>query len=624
MKVKFQSIAVDDCFAYQHLHFDFTTGVHSINGINGASKTSIYLALAQGLFNKNPKGVKIEDVSNIITKQPYRITIRFTKGNDSYVVVNSRKTGTITVERNGMSLTKKTIPMNLELIREVLEDTYESFIAMTYQSTESTLDLVEEASDTARKGFINRILKFDELDELLTESKDKLKQLKLLAKTKTAQLDSLSNNLLPIREVGELIDLTELELEITRLEEEKKQHELKLVELEKEHRIATNKAYAYVEYTVKLEKYEKLKKLIEGIKLPSESAESLKDKLSVLDASSAEHKVVVKNAKSKLNSLKEPETVCSRCGHSVGADDALAIYKADLKEATGSIEESTKRIKELDGEIWYISELLDDWHKYNKFTQELFQIDLSNPPEKFTPMEADAIKDKLDLEKLRSRDLAAADVAKTKALAEAKGKNDLVGMVVKFNKEASGNNRRVTLQMDQLRKELEDIDRRMSLVDNWIRILGSNGYRVHKMNKFLQVLNMLMLKYSNIISGGKIRCSFYVTDEGKIELNVVDADKSVPFSSWSAGEKSRVKLACLFAVLEVLELMGSASYNVLFLDEVFATLDEGGREGLFEVLAHLKSTGKCIYTVSHTPIVNNVVFDSAIQLVKENGLSKIV
>jgi DNA repair exonuclease SbcCD ATPase subunit len=80
---------------------------------------------------------------------------------------------------------------------------------------------------------------------------------------------------------------------------------------------------------------------------------------------------------------------------------------------------------------------------------------------------------------------------------------------------------------------------------------------------------------------------------------------------------------CLFSIIEIQETLGGASFNVLLLDEIFAALDEEGRNGLFDILDYLKGKGKCIYTISHTPIANPVVFDSTIQVIKENGLSRL-
>lgn len=102
-----------------------------------------------------------------------------------------------------------------------------------------------------------------------------------------------------------------------------------------------------------------------------------------------------------------------------------------------------------------------------------------------------------------------------------------------------------------------------------------------------------------------------------------DAHRVLSCSMWSNGQKDRVKLACLFAVLELLELTGGAGFDLLFLDEVFASLDEEGREGLFKVLEYLKGRGKGIYTIAHEPIANAVVYDSIITAYREGGLAKL-
>jgi ABC-type hemin transport system ATPase subunit len=80
----------------------------------------------------------------------------------------------------------------------------------------------------------------------------------------------------------------------------------------------------------------------------------------------------------------------------------------------------------------------------------------------------------------------------------------------------------------------------------------------------------------------------------------------LPYANWSNGGKARVKLSCLFAVVEILKMMGSTSYNIQFLDEIFSAVDTSGKEGLFNVLASLRDKGKCVYTNSHTPLVNSV------------------
>ncbi len=59
----------------------------------------------------------------------------------------------------------------------------------------------------------------------------------------------------------------------------------------------------------------------------------------------------------------------------------------------------------------------------------------------------------------------------------------------------------------------------------------------------------------------------------------------------------------------------------MFLDEVFGSLDEEGREGLFKVLAKLRNDGKCIYTIAHTPVIQAAMYDTTYKAVKEDGIS---
>jgi len=118
--VNFTRVVARDCFAYKYLDFRFENGIHSVIGNNGASKTSLFLTLIQGLFNQNPKGTKIADVNNEITGQPYEIEIWFTKGASEWHVKNSKKTGEIEIyeEVNGAKHKRnlKRIPDNLKFI----------------------------------------------------------------------------------------------------------------------------------------------------------------------------------------------------------------------------------------------------------------------------------------------------------------------------------------------------------------------------------------------------------------------------------------------------------------------------------------------------------------------------
>jgi DNA repair exonuclease SbcCD ATPase subunit len=178
-------------------------------------------------------------------------------------------------------------------------------------------------------------------------------------------------------------------------------------------------------------------------------------------------------------------------------------------------------------------------------------------------------------------------------------------------------------KLEVLYREQESKEDQAALVKQWLQILGPKGFRVHKMQTFLGHLNSSMKKYSDMLSDGKIRCMFYMT-EGEIDFTVTDCNKTIAWSCWSEGEKARVKMACLFAVLELLEIMGAVSFNVLALDEIFSALDHAGKEGLFRVLNYLKDRGRAIYTIAHTQLALDREYDSVVKAYKqEDGTTTI-
>ena len=159
-------------------------------------------------------------------------------------------------------------------------------------------------------------------------------------------------------------------------------------------------------------------------------------------------------------------------------------------------------------------------------------------------------------------------------------------------------------------------ENKLELLKAWQGILGSKGYRVARIKKFISSLNGLMVKYAQMISGGRIKCNFFITETGEIDFTITDEAKSMAYELWSGGEKGRVKLVCLFAVLELLESMGSLSFNVLALDEIFSALDTEGKEGLFNVLTYLKGHSKAIYTIAHEELVLDLQYDYKVKAEK--------
>lgn len=727
--ITFSHITAADAFSYRYLDFDFRSGLSAVEGVNGASKTSIFMALQIGLFNRCFKECKIEAVNNTITAAPFEISITFTRDEFTYVVVNSRKLGKITITRNGVDISLKRIPENLKLIEEILGTDYKTFLDLTYQAKESSLNLLETSTDKGRKEFIARILKLDEIDAEQARMKEKEKELAgkngriLQLRTAVEMLSGTQGEEVAVQDIldvtaaeNELQKLNlvvgELQLEVLRLgnESNEVQKEVnawneeqslreQLIELkstvddtsvgdmagmqalvlETSAKVTANStAITTLTSLIKqLEKYEGVENSIAGteetlalLPHPEMSYEECKvQKEKISNAWKARQGKI----DAALTELAKFETAqakgeCPTCGGHADVSQQIKTLQEDLQKDTLFVDKCTSSYEKYKG--W-----LSRWEAIHTTTATLekLQAEVSGKPEgdlvtcrvnlgllqgetallvqnaeeAVRRQEAANFQDKLKIQILElnariTRGVACLykdeyvamvkdNLGKANAqlvsirgdidctqqeLEERKDHNATVRATEALNNQIRENNQKIALQIDQLQKELEAKEDKLELLKSWQGILGGKGYRVARIRKFISSLNSLMVKYAQMISGGRIKCTFFITESGEIDFTILDDAKEMAYELWSGGEKARVKLVCLFAVLELLESMGSLSFNVLALDEIFSALDTEGKEGLFNVLTYLKGRNKALYTIAHEDLVLDLQYDHKVKAEK--------
>ena len=729
--VNFLRVEAFDTFAYDHMVFEFAGGIHSIVGNNGEGKSSLFLTLCQGLYNKNPKGGKIDDINNTVTGRASEIHVTFTRDGNTFTVVNSRKLGNIQVFKNGgtQSIAPKGIAPSLKLVEDLLGVSYETFVELTYRNSHSTLALVEENGDAARKAFVGKILRFGELDGLLEKAKGRARDLEKDIQSLSRQRQTLQDSRVELKLVQPLQDTAELERaieqhgarlfdlytqkndlddrqrsladqvdqasraeqareRITAIEaglgrftspyataeearEQELHHAVRLADLEAELRHANqqkNLTRHRNELILELEKLQPVRYTTLGEATRAYETWSLE---------AAQARASYQAAGDELAALQneKPCEVCPTCGQGLDVAQAKAVYeerraaleavlaeagpKLSRAEAEGSVAGKDKNTltlrKARQHELGVVRSQLDEkvndpdvLRKAVDITQALLKEASSEAKKHQRKQELELELAELkqtvpqnlpELEELvqQQRDLLplyAELERKTKSeeisqkeyktlLTKTQEHNTIQSTVERFNRDAEQHNRNVAEKLEVLAQELHQAEANLELATSWVKVLGRQGYRLHRMQRFLELLNLTMQRQAQLISNGRIHCRFYLDDDGKIAFSVTDADKSIPYSLWSDGEKARVNLACLFAVLEILEVVCGVGFNLLFLDEVFASLDEAGRDGLFRVLEQLKGQGKSLYTIAHAPIANAVVFDSTIRAVKRNGLAQL-
>lgn len=733
--IKFTKITATDTFSYRKQTFTFEDGLHSVSGVNGSSKTSLFLALQQALFNKNAKGAKIEDCSNSITGNPYEIEVEFTKDSDEYRIVNSRKTGKIDLYKNGKNIALRKIPEVLKQIQEILGCDYALFADLTYQSKESKLNLLDSSTNAGRAEFVNRILKLDELDTELARLNDRRKALEgkngRIAQLQSA-IESLEGSIaLPVTVPEEVEEDESVIVKLrVKLEELLQKH----TTLADEYKKLSAAAKKYEEQADKHQEIADIQSQMEEISNQDNfdivaTVSGLENTISNLKILIAEQDSKLKEqAKAKIDferrqaleadlaAIKTPDKPLDEClDQKAKIEKAYAVKIEQIRSKEGErkklenasrlgvcptctsvvdpthfeegITTLTNEIAELDafcekcesGLVKY-NDRISVWKQINKINTEiekipdscysaqaaqLHQIHKNEYLESLTAYEKDcntwkewlaadgrnktrlkkiaALKNELEVleapDQNELQSLAAKVTAQMSYIKDARTSieeaEDLHKQAVKHNAERrtkiavnaqiEASNKETYLRMDRLKKELTEAQEKLDLLKLWVNILGPKGYRTQMVAKFLTALNTTMCNYSRLMCDGRINCTFKMSETGEIVFEITDEAKVQDISLWSGGETARIKIVCLFAVLEMLEVMGSTSFNVICLDEIFSALDQEGKEGLFKVLEYLKQKRKAIYVIAHEELTLDLMYDSVIKAEKlSDGTTRLI
>lgn len=620
----FNTIRASNVFSFEDLFFEFAPGIHNILGVNGSGKTSLFLILSLGLYNKTPKGNKVDDANNIVTGKSWEIEVHATKDNgDKLRVLNSRVTGDIKIWKNGKPIHGKSIPQNLKLIEQEF-GAYDQFVTRCYQSSESTIDLIEDSKDSARKEFVDRCINSAELDAL--DGKLEAKRKELSGKTGRIELtrktiSTLQSALGSIEEVAPEVPtehlqsrVSELESHIQSLREQAAVINSKLTEVNEQYKLALT-------HETNRDRIAVIESEINEIDLESDS-ESLTKELRKIREQITRTESELKTEQKELSSisLASSKGVCDRCGHGVDLD----FYQESISKSTETVDRLTTQLKVARIQEGTLDSNLRSHQRVQTLTEELLklkarpeaQLDVESLSDQ--KVELQRQRDKLDCEQLALYGI----LTTTKfELEQAVTFNQHQRALKELNRRVTAKNAEIEQQLSINTCQLVNLEETLDLIKLGRELIA--GFKTVKMQRFLKQLNQTMSKYTRMLCGGQIKCAFFVDDEGKIQFSVIDPHKKLPWNNWSKGQQARVKLSVLFGTVELQESLGTESYNVMFLDEIFGPLDSDGREGLSEVLVYLKQQGKSVFTIAHTPIIHQVLYDSVIRMEFENGLSRI-
>ena len=172
-------------------------------------------------------------------------------------------------------------------------------------------------------------------------------------------------------------------------------------------------------------------------------------------------------------------------------------------------------------------------------------------------------------------------------------------------------------QIIQLNEERELLSKRKRVYDCVIQILGEGGIKEYIASKYIPTINQIISEMMEFMG-----INYNVVFDKTFKATITSNGYNVTYNSLSTGEKKRIDFATVVSFIKLLKLQ-LGDMNLLFLDEMLASIDINGVSDMMSILKDLSvELNMNIYLIHHAQ-VENVVFDNVIETSKPDGFSKI-
>jgi len=140
------------------------------------------------------------------------------------------------------------------------------------------------------------------------------------------------------------------------------------------------------------------------------------------------------------------------------------------------------------------------------------------------------------------------------------------------------------------------------------------------MGEFFKLVNLNIQKYKEVINFDTYEVEASAYKSGMVALLKYQGEE-IPVESLSNGEKSRLSLLLLSALLESMSQVTNSESNFLAIDEATSSFDKSGIEELSALFAHLKVLGQSVFIITHGAELQQVEFDGVLVVSKTENVS---
>jgi len=181
--------------------------------------------------------------------------------------------------------------------------------------------------------------------------------------------------------------------------------------------------------------------------------------------------------------------------------------------------------------------------------------------------------------------------------------------------------RRITSKLEEDSERLNSDNFKVAEKSNWIKILddilGEKGVKQMAIKTILPPLNSEILDLMS-----QMHLDYQVIFDEEFKASIYHMGIEIPVQTLSTGEMKKVDFVVLVSIMKLMKMKFS-TINLLFLDELFSSVDPDGIHAILKILKKItRDLGLNIFVINHAPMPHEI-FDWKIEVSKTNNFSNI-
>lgn len=166
--------------------------------------------------------------------------------------------------------------------------------------------------------------------------------------------------------------------------------------------------------------------------------------------------------------------------------------------------------------------------------------------------------------------------------------------------------------------DLHSVKKQLSIFSKLEDILGDKGVKQYFVKNILPSLNGQIKKLLNDVD-----LEYKLTFDQEFDAHIKHLGQNISLSTLCSGEGVKLDFVVILSLIRLLKIK-FPGLNILFLDEIFSSLDMDAQHHFVKLLSQTsKELNLHIYVVNHSPL-ESIYFTNTIKLEKTNSFSKFI